>query len=229
MKENRAIAIDGDSGSGKSTVGKLIGEKLGYEFVDSGLLYRAATLAVIQEGMEEKKDKWASIIEKTRFDLNNGKVIMNNKEVSFEKLRSKEVDSLVSPVSTVKEVRESVNNVLRKIASDKNVVMVGRDIGSVVLKNAFLKIYLTANIRERANRRFRELFEKGIKISFEEVMENLTKRDVIDSSRNIAPLTVANDAYVVDTTNLSVNEVVNKIMQFIKGREYALQNNTRIS
>ncbi len=229
MKENRAIAIDGDSGSGKSTVGKLIGEKLGYEFVDSGLLYRAATLAVIKEGMEEKKDKWASIIEKTRFDLNNGKVIMNDKEVSFEKLRSKEVDSLVSPVSTVKEVRESVNNVLRKIASDKNVVMVGRDIGSVVLKNAFLKIYLTANLRERANRRFRELFKKGTKISFEEVMKNLTKRDAIDSSRNIAPLTVANDAYVIDTTNLSVNEVVNKIMQFIKGREYALQNNTRIS
>ena len=229
MKENRAIAIDGDSGSGKSTVGKLIGEKLGYEFVDSGLLYRAATLAIIQEGMEEKKDKWASIIEKTRFDLNNGKVIMNSKEISFEKLRSKEVDSLVSPVSTVKEVRESVNNVLRKIASDKNVVMVGRDIGSVVLKNAFLKIYLTANLRERANRRFRELFEKGINISFKDVMENLTKRDVIDSSRNIAPLTVANDAYVIDTTNLSVNEVVNKIMQFIKGREYALQNNTRIS
>ena len=229
MKENKAIAIDGDSGSGKSTAGKLIGEKLGYEFVDSGLLYRAATLAIIKYGMEEKEDKWASIIEKTRFDLRNGKVIMNNEEISFERLRSKEVDSLVSPVSTVKEVRESVNNVLREIASDKNVVMVGRDIGSVVLKNAFIKIYLTANIKERANRRFRELLKKGIKISFEEVVENLTKRDIMDSSRNIAPLTVANDAYVIDTTNLSVSEVINKIMQFIRGRKYALQNNTRIS
>jgi cytidylate kinase len=222
MRKNRSIAIDGDSGSGKSTVGKLVAEKLGYEFVDSGLLYRAATFVIISDNLSEEKNKWVNLIENTSFDLKNGTVIINGKKISIEDLRNKRVDSLVSPVSTVKEVRDSVNRILKNIAHSRDVVMVGRDIGSVVFKDAFLKIYLTATIHERANRRFKELIKKGVKTSFEEVFENLKKRDTIDSSRDIAPLTVPNDAYVIDTTNLTVEEVVNRIMQFIRGKEYAL-------
>ena len=222
MRKNRSIAIDGDSGSGKSTVGKLVAEKLGYEFVDSGLLYRAATFVIISNNLSEEKNKWVSLIENTSFDLKSGTVVINGKKIFIEDLRSKKVDFLVSPVSTVKEVRDSVNKILRNIAHSRDVVMVGRDIGSVVLKDAFLKIYLTATIYERANRRFKELIKKGVKTSFEEVLENLKRRDTIDSSRDIAPLTVPNDAYVIDTTNLTAEEVVNRIMQFIRGKEYAL-------
>ncbi len=229
MKKNKSIAIDGDSGSGKSTVGKLIAEKLQYDFIDSGLLYRAATFAIIRANLTSEKGKWTNFIENTGFNLKNGKVTINNKQITLEKLRSKEVDDFVSPISTVKEIRDAVNRILRKIASVNNVVMVGRDIGSVVLKDAFLKIYLTADLEERANRRVKELIEKGKRVKFQDVLKNLENRDAIDSSREVAPLVVAKDAYVIDTTNLSVSEVVNKIMQFISGREYALRSNARIS
>ncbi len=229
MSKNSAIAIDGDSGSGKSTVGKLVAEKLGYEFIDSGLLYRAATFVIIGLKKESSREEWVKIVENTNFDLRENHVVIDGKEIPVDSLRSKDVDALVSPVSTIAEVRNSVNKILRRIASNRNVVMVGRDIGSVVLKDAFLKIYLTASLRERANRRFKELINKGVQITFEEVMQNLKNRDIIDSSRSVAPLLVAKDAYVIDTTNLSVEDVVDKILQFFKGKEYALRSDTRIS
>ncbi len=229
MSKNNAVAIDGDSGSGKSTVGKLVAEKLGYEFIDSGLLYRAATFVIIQFKKQNSRDEWVKIIEDTSFDLIENNIVINDKEMPLGNLRSKVVDALVSPVSTIVEVRNLVNKILRRIASNKNVVMVGRDIGSVVLKDAFLKIYLTASLRERANRRFKELVNKGVSITFEEVMQNLRNRDIIDSSRSVAPLLVAKDAYVIDTTNLSIEDVVGKILQFFRGKEYALRDDTRIS
>ena len=228
-KENRSIAIDGDSGSGKSTVGKILAARLGFLFVDSGLLYRAATFIITKEHKENEPALWTEIIKNSSIDMDSdGKVKINNTFVDIKDLRSEIVDKWVSPVSTVKEIRSVITNLLRKIASDRNVVMVGRDIGTVVLKDAFLKIYLTASLTERAKRRFIELTNKGEKIAFQDVLENLKKRDIIDSSRDIAPLTVAQDAVVIDTTDINVNEVVNKIIDFYKGREYAVRNSPRV-
>lgn len=227
-RENRSIAIDGDSGSGKSTVGKILAARLGFLFVDSGLLYRAATFIITSKHKENEPALWTEIIKNSSIDMNDeGKVKINNAFVDIKDLRSEIVDKWVSPVSTVKEIRSIITDLLRKIANDRNVVMVGRDIGTVVLKDAFLKIYLTASLTERAKRRFIELTKKGEKITFQDVLENLKKRDIIDSSRDIAPLTVAQDAVVIDTTDINANEVVNKIIEFYKGREYAVQNGSR--
>ena len=220
--KTRQIAIDGVSSSGKTTVGKIVAERLGYEFIDSGLLYRLATKIVLDK--ELPKERYAEALNGVSVDIVNGKVIVDGSSFPIKLLRSKAVDELVSPVSEDPKVREEITDLLRQIASSKNVVMVGRDIGSVVLKDAFLKVFLTATLEERANRRFKELFLKGENITFEEVYENLKKRDIIDSTREIAPLKVPEDAYVVDTTMLSIEEVVILIFEFIKGKEYALRN-----
>ncbi len=222
---NRNIAIDGDSGSGKSTVGRSVASKLRFDFIDSGLFYRAATLAIILSGNAENPKKWVETMNNTEIEYENGKVIINGEETNIDKLRSREVDNLVSPVSTVPEIRSIITEMLRKVANKKNVVMVGRDIGSVVLKDAFLKIYLTATLEERANRRFKELVGKGIKTTFEEVLENLKNRDLIDSTRKTAPLVIPKDAYVIDTTEIGIEEVVKKIMDFYEAKEYAIRNN----
>ncbi len=227
-RENRSIAIDGDSGSGKSTVGKILATRLGFLFVDSGLLYRAATFIITSKHKENELTLWTEIIKNSSIYMDSeGKVKINNTFVDIGELRSETIDKWVSPVSTVKQIRSIITDLLRKIASDRNVVMVGRDIGTVVLKDAFLKIYLTASLAERAKRRFLELIEKGEKITFQDVLENLTKRDIIDSSRDVAPLKVASDAAVIDTTNIDANEVMNKIIEFYKGREYAVRNSPR--
>lgn len=220
--KTRKIAIDGVASSGKSTVGKILADKLGYEFIDSGLLYRLATYIAIQKGL--KNGEFSKAVSNFNVEIMDEKIFLNGNEIESDKLRDKSVDELVSPVSEDPIVREVITNELRKIAESKNVVMVGRDIGSFVLKDAFLKIFLTATLEERASRRFKELVLKGINVTFEEVYENLKTRDIIDSSRSVAPLTIPRDAYVIDTTNLTVDEVITLIMEFIKGKEYALRN-----
>lgn len=225
--KTRKIAIDGVASSGKSTVGKILGDKLGYEFIDSGLLYRLATFIAIEQGL--KNSEFDKAVSNFNVDIVGGKIFLNGKEIPLDKLRDKGVDALVSPVSEHPMVREVITNELRRIAESKNVVMVGRDIGSVVLPDAFLKIFLTATLEERASRRFKELIHKGINTTFEEVYENLKTRDMIDSGRSVAPLTVPKDAYVIDTTNLTVDEVITLILEFIKGKEYALRNNKNYS
>ncbi|MCD6106862.1 MAG: (d)CMP kinase [Caldisericaceae bacterium] len=223
MRKNKDVAIDGDAGSGKSTVGRLLADRIQFEFIDSGLLYRAFAYIVLKKcAGKSNREEWVNIIQNIEFDLKGRVIYIDGKDVNEIELRKKEVDDLVSPVSTVKEIREIATEKLRKIADSKSVVMVGRDIGSVVLKNAFLKIYLTAPIKVRAKRRQKELFEKGADIAFEEVLDNLKNRDVMDSNRNISPLTIPQDAYVIDTNYLSPGQVVDKIIQFLKGREYAV-------
>ena len=224
MKTNRNIAIDGDSGSGKSTVGKLLAEKLGFVFIDSGLFYRAATLVIIKNNAEAEKEKWYKLVEESKIEFENGIISINGKKTTLGELRSKEVDNLVSPVSTIPEIRNKITEILRRIAFKRDTVMVGRDIGSVVLKDAFLKIYLTATVEERANRRFKELIKEGVNTTFDEVLNNLRTRDLIDSTRETSPLKIPEDSYVIDTTGLSIDGVVNKILQFYEGKEYALRN-----
>ncbi len=227
----RHIAIDGVASSGKTTVGKILSKKLNYEFIDSGLFYRFATYRVIELnkdpllGMAKlSKDKYKEALSGISIDFKDGKLYVDGLEFPLHLLRQQMVDELVSPVSEDASIRESITSILRNIASNKNVVMVGRDIGSVVLKDAFLKVFLTATLEERAKRRFKELIANGVETTFSKVYENLKLRDMVDSSRSIAPLIVPKDAYVIDTTDKTVEEVIELILTFMKAKEYALQH-----
>jgi len=221
MKQ-RHIAIDGDSASGKTTIGRMLAQKLRFTFIDSGLFYRAATYIIMKNKAQNEKTKWGNLITVNKIISKNNSIYINDEHIEDKMLHSSDIDSLVSPVSTVLEIRNFITLTLQEHAIKKNVVMSGRDIGTVVLKDAFLKIYLTASIETRAERRFKELVERGVKISFEDVLENLKERDIIDSSRENAPLTIPEDAFVINTTALSQEEIIEKILLFMKGKEYAL-------
>lgn len=221
--KERHIAIDGDSSSGKTTVGKILSRKLSYTFIDSGLFYRAVTALILRKNAQEKSEQWIEIADSVSIILCNDSIYIDNVKINKRELYMREVDELVSPISTIKEIRDIITKDLRENSEGKNVVMSGRDIGTVVLKDAFLKIYLTANIEVRASRRFNELTAKGVKITYNEVLENLKKRDMIDSSRVYAPLSIARDAFVIDTTEMNVDDVVTKIILFLKGKEYAVR------
>ena len=221
MKQKQ-IAIDGDSASGKTTIGKILAKRLNFTFIDSGLFYRAATYIILKNKIQRKKSKWIDLITKSQIKLKNNSIYIDGRKIQEDLLHLDDVDNLVSFVSTVREIRNLITRTLRESANEKNVVMSGRDIGTVVLKDAFLKIYLTATIEVRAERRFKELLEKGIKISFKKVFENLKNRDVIDSTRKDSPLSIANDAFVIDTTDIDEEEIVKKILLFMEGKEHAL-------
>ncbi len=221
------IAIDGDASSGKTTVGKIVAKRLGYEFIDSGLFYRLATYLVIKEGLLKEKRKWIDAAKARQISYLEGRIVLDGAFFDAELLRSREVEDSVSEVSEAASIREFVTDLLRNIAEKRNVVMVGRDIGTVVLKNALLKVFLTATIEERARRRYNEFKQKGKEMDFEEVKYNIEKRDMIDSSRRIAPLSIAEDAFVIDTTGMTVEEVVSKVITFLEGRKYALRVTAR--
>lgn len=218
------IAIDGDAGSGKTTVGRELAKKLGFEFIDSGLFYRLATYILIKKGIIEDKKSWLKALLANKIEYKNRKLYINGEIVEDELLRSKKVDEFVSEVSEPLEIREKITELLKNIALKNNVVMVGRDIGTVVLKDAFLKIFLTATVEERARRRLKELQEKGINSSIEEVMKNIKKRDFIDSTREFAPLSITKESYIIDTTNLTVEEVVSKVLILLEAKQYVIRN-----
>ena len=220
MSKGLIIAIDGPAGSGKSTSAKLIAKKLGYVYIDTGAMYRAIThLALEQEAINDE----SRIIELARnckidLEYKDGEVIvlLNGKNISKE-IRSAEVNSHVSDVSKISEVRKVLVEKQREMgAKGKGVVMEGRDIGTVVFPNADVKIFLTASLDIRANRRTKEYNENGSKVLMDDVKNNLSSRDKIDSSRNDSPLTKASDAVEVDTTNVTIDEQVNLILEEVK-------------
>ena len=220
MSKGLIIAIDGPAGSGKSTSAKLIAKKLGYVYIDTGAMYRAITyLALEQEAVNDE----TRIIELARsckidLDYKDGEVIvlLNGKNISKE-IRSAEVNSHVSDVSKISDVRKVLVEKQREMgAKGKGVVMEGRDIGTVVFPNADVKIFLTASLDIRANRRTKEYNENGSKVFVDDVKSNLSSRDKIDSSRNDSPLVKASDAVEVDTTNVTIDEQVNLILEEVK-------------
>ena len=210
------VAIDGPAGSGKGTITKLIGEKLGLINIDTGATFRCVALNMIQEKVSiEEQEKIEKILENIDIDIReNGDVYLNGKDVT-KRIRENDVSNFVSPISTIKAVREKLLQIQRNIAKGKNVIMEGRDIGTVVFPNADVKIYLDASSQERAKRRLIQNKEKGIETSYEEVLKNIIDRDKRDSSREIAPLKQAKDAIYIDTTTMTIEEVVNKIIQII--------------
>ena len=216
------VAIDGPAGSGKGTITKLVGEKLGLVNIDTGATFRSVTLAMLKQNIKATEtEKIEELLENISIELrkeeNEQKVFLNGEDVSLQ-IREKPVNDFVSEVSTLKIVRDKLLILQRKIAEGKNVIMEGRDIGTVVFPNADVKIYLDASAEERAKRRVKQNEEKGIKTSYEEVLQNIIDRDKRDSSREIAPLKKADDAIIIDTSYLTIDEVVEKVKELINER-----------
>ncbi len=220
------IAIDGPAGAGKSSIAKALSKKLGFIYIDTGAMYRAVALFFLENGIKESSD---NEIDKLldELDINikytdgEQRVFLNNVDVS-DKLRQEEIGKLASRFSAVKSVREKLVALQRKLAEKENVIMDGRDIGTVVLPNADLKIYLSAGSKVRAKRRYLELIEKGFDSAAldEKAIENeIIKRDEADMNREISPLKKAEDAYYMDTSDMTFDEVVSKILDMVeKGR-----------
>jgi cytidylate kinase len=221
-----SVAIDGHSSCGKSTLAKQIAKHFNYIYLDTGAMYRAVTLFAINQNIINKDDfdKGALIEKLPEINIEfkadeNGKVntYLNNQNVE-EAIRTMRVSSFVSPIATVKEVREKMVELQQKMGSKGGVVMDGRDIGTVVLPKAELKVFMTAKDEIRAQRRFDELKEKGIDDTFENVLQNLKERDYIDSTREESPLLKAEDALVLDNSELSRDEQLEILKSWVEER-----------
>ena len=226
------VAIDGPAGTGKGTVTEILAKKFNLLNIDTGATYRCVTLDMINKGIKlEELDKIKDLLETIQIDtkIEKGKqlVFLNGEDVT-EKIRSKEVSEIVSQVSSIKEVRLKMVSLQRKMAEGKDVIMEGRDIGTYVFPTADVKIYLDADLEERAKRRFAQNKEKGINMSYIEVLENIKRRDENDKSKELGALKVAKDAEVIDTTSISIREVVNEISEIIKKKKIDIKLQKKI-
>jgi cytidylate kinase len=227
---SKIIAIDGPSGSGKSTIAKLIASEIGFDYLDTGALYRAVALGLREEGIEPDApdDKIIKALKGITVTFKGGRVFLKNasrltphgsrsygKDIS-EDIRSKEIDHYSSVFSARKVVRDFLLETQRKAASSKNVVVEGRDTTTVLFPNAWKKIYLDASLEERAKRRYLQFIDKYKYASLEEARRDVIERDERDSSRDISPLKKADCAFLLDSSNLSIEQVKEKILRFIK-------------
>ena len=206
------IAIDGPGGAGKSTIAKLVGDKLGLEYIDTGAMYRAVGLKLNRKGI--KPDDLISIsnvLEETTIDFVNGKIILDGDDVS-DIIRTQEISKFASIYSQIPEVRSKLVDIQRRIAASKSVIMDGRDIGTNVLTDAELKVFLTADSMVRARRRYEELRSKGVNANLDDIHEEIKERDYQDMNRKLNPLVQAEDAIRLDTSDMTIDEVVNTIV-----------------
>lgn len=213
-----SIAIDGPAGAGKSTVAKRVAEELSIEYIDTGSMYRALTLKVLQLGLNPKNnDDVIKVLESTSIDFRNNHIFLDEINVDKE-IRENIINNNVSFIAKIKEVRDGMVKIQQELAHKKSVVMDGRDICDVVLPEADFKFFITASVEERANRRFKELIEKGSKdVTLEQVRNEIIERDRIDSTRELAPLKQSLDAYKIDTTNKSIEDSVSIIVSMVEG------------
>ena len=214
------IAIDGPAGAGKSTVAKAVARQLGYIYVDTGAMYRAIGLYMIQNHIDiNDSDTIIASLDNIHIDIRyeDGiqRVYLNETDVS-DMIRTEEVGKAASSTSAIKEVRDKLLDMQRNIALHEDIVMDGRDIGTVVLRNADIKIYLTADAHIRAIRRYNELIDKGISCSIDEIENDIIKRDDRDIHREISPLKVADDAILIDSSDMSIEDVTNEIISIVK-------------
>lgn len=227
MDKKIIIAIDGFSSCGKSTFAKQIAQNLQYLFIDSGAMYRAVTLAFVQHGIIENgkvdSEKYSQILSQIEvsFTLNNSKGIYEitlDGNVVENDIRKPEIANLVSIVAAIPEVRERMVELQRKLGDKKGIVMDGRDIGTVVFPNAELKIFMTADPVIRAERRLKELVEKGINITLNEVLDNIKERDHLDQTRDVSPLRKADDAIILDNSHMTVKEQMAWVENLVQER-----------
>ena len=210
------IAIDGPGGAGKSTIAKQVARVLDIDYIDTGAMYRAVGYKLIRDNVDMyDEDALLAMLEATDIDFSGGKTILDGEDIS-DRIRTQEISRKASECSALAPVRAKLVELQKKMGSTKSVIMDGRDIGTVVLKDAELKIYLTASAEERASRRHRELLLKGEDISYEKVLADMQERDYNDMHREITPLRKANDAIELDTTGMSIDEVTEYILRKVK-------------
>jgi cytidylate kinase len=224
MRIPNTIAIDGPAASGKSTIGEKLAAELGYLYFDTGLMYRAVTLAALNQGLALDDEAGVTLLAQqvdidvqppSKPDGRSADVLLNGVDVTWE-IRGKEVDSSVSQVSAYAGVRAAMTEQQRRVGHRGKVVMVGRDIGTVVLPDAELKVYLDASVEERARRRYREQVQRGERVAYEEILASLQRRDRIDSTRAVAPLRAAEDAVLLKTDDLEIEQVLERIKGFFR-------------
>ena len=216
------IAIDGPAGSGKSTIAKLVAKDMGLVYLDTGAMYRIVTLKALNEGILENDglnelEKIKKLLDNLNIDIRENGFYLDDVDVS-EEIRKPVVSENVSDVAAIREVREKMVDLQRKFSESKNVILDGRDIGTVVFPNAELKIFLVADAMERAKRRYKELILKNEDVTLDEIYKNIVERDKIDSTRKESPLVKAQDAIEVDTTFKTIEEVKNKIKKILKDK-----------
>jgi len=225
MKKNRLIiAIDGPAGVGKSTISKLIAQKLGFLYIDTGAIYRAITWKILKNKINLNDEKSISdLVFKTyliikRINNNSGydyKIFIDGEDVT-NKIRNPKIDQNVSQIAKLPKVRKQLISLQRELAQEGNIIMEGRDIASKILPNADIKLYFTASEEERIKRRYKELIKKGYKIDYKKVKEQVKQRDLIDSRRKYAPLIKTKDAILIDSTQKSIEEVKDDILEIIR-------------
>ena len=213
------IAIDGPAGSGKSTISKEISEELGITYLDTGAMYRLFTLKVLKEGVSfNESEKIRELLENLNINIENDRFYLDGEDVT-EKIRTYQVSDNIAKRAALKEVREKMVLLQREFSKSKDVILDGRDIGTVVFPDADIKIFLVADPMERAKRRYRELKEKGEDVSLDEIFKNIMERDKIDSNRDTAPLRKAADAVEIDTTKMNIKDVKKEILTVYKNKK----------
>lgn len=213
------ITIDGPAGTGKSTVAKLLAEKLGFVYLDTGAMYRAVTLYFLDNNINfDDEELIKSKMDEINITFNKTCTLLNNVDVSKE-IRSDRVNKNVSPVSALKAVRDKLTSLQRKCAVNTSLVCEGRDMGSVVFPNAEHKFFLSASVDVRAKRRYDEELQKGMQPDFDEIKKSIQNRDNIDSNRDIAPLKKAEDAIEIDTSFLGKQDVLELLADYVEGKD----------
>ncbi|CUN58322.1 MULTISPECIES: (d)CMP kinase [Clostridium] len=213
-----SVAIDGPAGAGKSTIAKLVSKEFNLMYINTGAMYRAVSLMAKENNIAPSDIKrLMELIDTLEMHFENDDLILNGKNVQ-EKITMPEISSIVSNYASIPEVRQKLVNLQRNMSEKYNVLMDGRDIGTVVLKNAPFKFFLTATAEERAKRRFNELVSRGIEVNYDTLLSDIIKRDYIDSNREVDPLRMADDAIEIDSSNLSIEEVTEFICNYIKNK-----------
>lgn len=216
MEEIFRIAVDGPSGAGKSTIAKAVAQKLGIDYIDTGAMYRAIGYKMLKEGVStDDLDGIQKLLDTTEIDFSKGDTILDGKIIN-DQIRTPEISRQASACSAVGIVRKKLVDLQQKMGQAKSVVMDGRDIGTVVFPDAEYKFFITASPEERAKRRYRELLAKGQDVNYDQVLADITARDYNDSTREVTPLRKAEDAIEVDTTNMTIEEVIDYICKEMK-------------
>lgn len=219
------VAIDGPAAAGKSTVAKMVAKKIGATYIDTGAMYRAVTYFALSQNIDPKDESAiVSLLPKLKLDIKEDERIFLNGTDVTKQIRSIEVNDNVSYVASYKDIRLALVDIQRKMSESISVVMDGRDIGTYVLPNADIKIFQVASVGTRALRRYKENISKGIQCELEDIEIGLKKRDHIDSTRTFAPLKPADDSIVLDTSNLSIEEAVDAVIEIIKKKGYEVKN-----
>ena len=211
-----SVAIDGPAGAGKSTIAKLVGKKFDLMYINTGAMYRAVALMAERNDVKpEEVEKLVKLVDTMEMHFENDDLVLNGINVQ-EEITMPEISAIVSNYATIPEVRAKLVELQRNMSEKYDVIMDGRDIGTVVLKDSKFKFFLTASAEERANRRYKELTERGLEVNYDEILSEIIRRDTIDSTREVDPLRKADDAIEIDSSNYNINEVTEIICNYIE-------------